>query len=150
MITKIEVGNQVLIGIDEVQEIVQNEGDYLLKGLTLSLRANEQNTVSFLETVFSGDIGNIKVYGKEQLPATEEGAEAEYGEETLLHEYTNYDGMKSIYYDVMHKRFTVSLSMSAANIADAKYQKLLAERDKLQQALDEMSLAMAEILGGGE
>lgn len=150
MITKIEVGSQVLIGIDEVQEIVQNEGNYLLKGLTIGIRAGEQNTMSFIETVFSGDIGNIKVYGKEPLSSIEESTEVVYGEEKLLHEYTNYDGMKSIYYDVAHKRFTVSLSMSAANIADAKYQKLLAERDKLQQALDEMSLAMAEILGGGE
>ncbi|MDO4720488.1 MAG: hypothetical protein Q4A78_07475 [Peptostreptococcaceae bacterium] len=146
MITKIEVGTVVLIEVEEVLEMIQNEGDYLMRGLSLYIKESKKNTMKELEKIFSGTIPAIKVYGKEQLEAEDET----YGEEKLLKEYTDYTGMKSIYYSTDTKRFHVSLTMSAARIADNKYKELLAERDKLSKDIDDLNVTIAELIGTKE
>lgn len=150
MITKIEIGTHTITEVEEVNEIIQNEGDYILKGLTINIKQTEKNTIHFLETIFSGNVGTIKVYGKEEIPKANPMEEQTYAEEKLIEQYSDYTGTKSIYYSLDLHRFTISLSMSAARIADQKYKELLEERDKLKKTVDAMSMALADIMGGGE
>lgn len=142
MITKIEVGTVVLTDVEDVLEITQNEGDYRMRALSISVRESKKNTMKELEKIFSGTVPAIKVYGKEQSEAD--------AEEKLLQEYEGYTGMKSIYHSALTKRFDVSLTMSAAHIADQKYQELLSEKEKLSKDIDDLNVTIAELIGTKE
>lgn len=146
MITKIEVGTVVLTDVEDVLEITQNEGDYRMRALSISVRESKKNTMKELEKIFSGTVPAIKVYGKERA---ESDSEADT-EEKLLQEYEGYTGMKSIYHSALTKRFDVSLTMSAAHIADQKYQELLSEKEKLSKDIDDLNVTIAELIGTKE
>lgn len=139
-IAKIQIANQSITDIEDIREILQNEGDYILRALIIQIKETSKNTLSKLEKIFSGEIGTIQVFVKD--PQTQA--------ESLDKEYKEYTGMKNLSYQVTSKSFTVNLSMSAARIADAKYKELLAERDKLSKDIDDLNVTIAELIGTKE
>lgn len=147
-ITKVRVGNHEIKEVQDVQVLIQNEGDYILKGLLLQIAETKENTSAKLEKIFSGEIPVIEVFGSDALPGNSDPIA--YGPENKVAQYEGYTGMKSISYHLRQKQFTVNLSMSAARIADNKYKELLAERDKLSKDIDDLNVTIAELIGTKE
>lgn len=152
MITKVVLGDgTILDNVDDVQEVVQNNGNYILNGLTINLikKNNIELNLSEVESIFgrSGVLSNIKIYNKDIIN-TELDANGQeitvYGEEYVSLETSVYTGVQSIYKHISDGRISIQLTSDPTNIADDKYNELVAENERLEQTILELTM----LLGG--
>ena len=152
MITKVVLGDGTILGnVDDVQEVVQNNGNYILNGLTINLikKNNIELNLSEVESIFgrSGVLSNIKIYNKDIIN-TELDANGQeipiYGEEYLSLETSIYTGVQSIYKYISDGKVSIQLTSDPTNIADNKYNELVAVNERLEQTILELTM----LLGG--
>lgn len=149
MITRVVLNNNIVLeNINEIQEVVQNNGNYILNGLTLNITKGESNllpTLVEVEDIFNKPniTSNIKVYKKDIIETTDEGLNI-YGDEYLSLDTSKYTGIQSIYNDVNNDRISIQLTSDPTNIADNKYNELVAENERLEQTILELTM----LLGG--
>lgn len=154
MITKVILGDgTILENVEEIQEVVQNNGNYILNGLTINIVKGENGTVPNvpeIETIFTktGILNNIKVYKKDVIEIKideETGEEIKiYGDEYLALETSKYTGVQSIYKHIENDRISIQLTSDPTSIADEKYNELVAENERLEQTI----LELTRLLGG--
>ena len=148
MITKIVLGNgQELFNVEEVQETIQNEGNYIRRGLTINLTSNEERgiKISDIETLFNidGVLSSIEVYKKDSLERvlyeeTDEWVEV-FGDEYLLDTYTEYSGATSIYKHINTGRISIQLIADPSNLEDSKYRELLAKNEEAKNIIADLT-----------
>ena len=156
MITKVILGDgTTLENVEEVQEVVQNNGNYILNGLTINIIKDENGVVpnvSEIETIFSkaGILNNIKVYKKDVIETKidEETGEEEkiYGDEYLALETSKYTGVQSIYKHIESDRISIHLTSDPTSIADEKYNELVAENEKLERTILELTMLLGGVM----
>lgn len=154
MITKVILGDgTILDSVEEIQEIVQNNGDYIFNGLTINITKDKAGIIpdiSEIENIFNKPnvLNTIKVYKKDliETKTDETGKEINiYGEEYLALETSKYTGIQSIYKHINNDRISIQLTADPTKISDDKYNRLLAENERLEQTILELSM----LLGGG-
>lgn len=155
MITRIVLGNETeLTNIEEVKEIVQDNGDYVYKGVAidlLSMDADNSLSMTDVTEILSADkaLDNIKIYKKDELNRTideETGDESfEYGEEYLSFESSDYPGLKSIYGDIGSGKISISLGADHTKIADNKYNELIEKNISLESQNETLIQSIAEL-----
>jgi len=156
MITKVVLGDgTVLENVEEVQEVVQNNGNYILNGLTINIIKDENGVVpnvSEIEAIFSkaGRLNNIKVYKKDVIETKideETGKEIKiYGDEYLAFETSKYTGVQSIYKHIESDRISIQLTSDPTSIADEKYNELVAENERLEQTILELTMLLGGVM----
>lgn len=156
MITKVVLGDgTVLENVEEVQEVVQNNGNYILNGLTINIIKDENGVVpnvSEIEAIFSkaGRLNNIKVYKKDVIETKideETGKEIKiYGDEYLALETSKYTGVQSIYKHIESDRISIQLTSDPTSIADEKYNELVAENERLEQTILELTMLLGGVM----
>lgn len=153
MITRIVLGDgTILKNVDDIQEIVQNNGNYILNGLTINIIKDEDGispSVSEIETTFSKPnvLEKIRIY-KKDLKDTQINEETKeeirtYGDEYLALETSKYTGIQSIYKHVESDRISIQLTADPTKLADDKYNQLIVENETLKQSIAELTAMMA-------
>lgn len=156
MITKVVLGDgTVLENVEDVQEVVQNNGNYILNGLTIYIVKDEDGimpNVPEIETIFTktGILNNIKVYKKDVIEIKideETGEEIKiYGDEYLALETSKYTGVQGIYRHIESDRIFISLTADPTKIADEKYNELVAENERLEQTILELTMLLGGVM----
>ena len=156
MITKVILGDgTILENVEEVQEVVQNNGNYILNGLTLNIVKKEDEIlpdIAEIEMLFSKSniLNNIKIYRKDLIETTineETGEEIKtYGEEYLALETSKYTGVQSIYKHLENDRISIQLTSDPTSIADEKYNELVAENERLEQTILELTMLLGGVM----
>ncbi len=156
MITKVILGDgTILENVEEAQEVVQNNGNYILNGLTLNIVKKEDEIlpdISEIEMLFSKSdiLNNIKIYRKDLIETTvneETGEEIKtYGEEYLALETSKYTGIQSIYKHLESDRISIQLTSDPTSIADEKYNELVAENERLEQTILELTMLLGGVM----
>lgn len=151
MITRVVLNNNIVLeNINEIQEVVQNNGNYILNGLTLNITKGESNllpTLAEVEDIFNEPnvTSNIKVYKKDIIETTDEGLNI-YGDEYLSLDTSKYTGIQSIYNDVNNDRISIQLTSDPTSIADEKYNELVAENERLEQTILELTMLLGGVM----
>lgn len=154
MITKVELGDgTALENVEEVQEIIQNEGDSILYGLVINITKDAEGAlaeISDIGDIFSrsGVLNSITVFKKDIADSYIDETTGEevrtYGEEYVALSTARYTGVKSIYKHTEGNRISVHLTIDPTKLSDGKYNTLLSENARLEQTILEMSM----LLGG--
>lgn len=149
MITRVVLGNDTeLTNIEEVREVVQDNGDYIYKGISINIKDTSVNEV-LNRLSEENALQRIKVYKKDELERSvdEETGEVTYiyGEEYLCLESSDYTGLKSIYGNIDTGLVTISLGADHTKLADEKYNELINENANLKAQNESLSRAVAEL-----
>lgn len=143
MITRIVLATgQEISNISDVQEVIQNNGDYVKRALTINILANKDSealSLSKVEELFraEGALKNIKVYKKDD--------NTEQNFEYLESEYTEYCSIQSIIKHSSSSMISVVLTIDPTDISGGKAKQLEQENETLKQQLAGLQSAMAEL-----
>lgn len=153
MITRVVFGNGFeLDNVEEVREVVQDNGDYIYRGLALNILSEDVSlAISNISSKLSEDkaLSKIQIYKKDKVDVSvnEETGEVitEYGDEYLSFESSDFVGLKSIYGDINTGLITLSLNTDHTKLADEKYNELVNENASLKAQNETLSQAVAEL-----
>lgn len=143
MITRIVLATgQEISNISDVQEVIQNNGDYVKRALTINILTNKDSealSLSKVEELFraEGALKNIKVYKKDD--------NTEQNFEYLESEYTEYCSIQSIIKHSSSSMISVVLTIDPTDISGGKAKQLEQENETLKQQLAGLQSAMAEL-----
>jgi hypothetical protein len=102
MITKITLGNgSTVTDISDIQETVQDMGEYIQRALTVNIGVNSEGTaadINVIEAAFTvvNALSSIQVYKRDEVSINDQGV-ATYGDEYLSTTIAGYIKVRSIY-----------------------------------------------------
>lgn len=153
MITKIVLGTNVEIqNVSDIQESIQNTGEYIKKALTINLVKNLSGNLQNLTDLESilrveGALNNIKIFKKDVIESNYEG-DVEilvYSEEYLESEHTQYTNIQSIIKHSDNSMVSITLTVDPTSISDEKATRLSLENVQIRQQSAELLQAIAEL-----